>query len=105
MPSENVNRDEEYLEILQIIVDTAVELVGRKVALEQARRSPVELDTDGTVEGYYGDGMTATNLLIEQIESVVGASIADSRLKHALEKQGTEEEYALLPERIRPVET
>lgn len=103
MPSTNMNRDEEYLEILQIIVDTAVKLVGKKIALERVRRSPVELGTNKTVDGYYGDGMTATNLLIEQIESVVGESITDSRLKHALKRQEKEENYSLLPERVRPV--
>ncbi|MFB6076836.1 MAG: hypothetical protein ABEK12_01750 [Candidatus Nanohaloarchaea archaeon] len=90
-----------YLDILQHMIDAMAEFVGDKVALKYARQAPLDIDPDGTVNDFYGEGGQAVSILLGKYEDYMGASVADARLRSAL-RDLPEDRHDLLPERIRP---
>lgn len=97
-------QDDAYIRILQEIIDGQASFLGRKLALKQARRAPIEIDSEGSVTGFYGDGKNAVDILVTTFETVVGEDVADRKIRNHLRDTIDSEEYALLPERVKPME-
>ncbi|MCJ7429399.1 MAG: hypothetical protein MUP66_03325 [Candidatus Nanohaloarchaeota archaeon QJJ-5] len=92
-----------YLDAIQQIIDQIRALFGRKIAIGYARRSPLEVTADGSVEAYYGKGHKALLVLTEQIEQDMGKTVADNQIREAL-KGTNPKHWELLPTDIRPEE-
>lgn len=98
---EENNETEFYLTTINAILDEFTSLIGTKTTMIQARKAPLQIDADGTVTGFYGDGAEALDILTQQFEEVFGTTMARTRIQVALEEVA-ETEDERLPERIRP---
>lgn len=95
--------DEElYLDVLNAIVAYETELLGKKAALLQARKAPLDINVDGQVEGFYGEGRKAVDILVSQYETVFGRATADAGIRRTLDDVVPEENVDMLPERVHP---
>ncbi|MDY6777584.1 MAG: hypothetical protein SVU32_02890 [Candidatus Nanohaloarchaea archaeon] len=56
-------RQEYYLDTIRGIVEEQKEFLGEDVAIKQARQAPLIIDADGNVEGFYGKGEDALEIL------------------------------------------
>lgn len=96
--------EEKYLGLLRAIIKKQESLLGRKVAQGKARSAPLEINPDGEINDYYGKGENAVELLIKQYEEVWGKEAADKKLKRVVRKELGQQDYNMVPERIRPQE-
>lgn len=96
--------EETYLNLLDTILQHHIELVGEKVALTAARRSPLEIDTEGSVKGFYGEGAEALDILTEQFIEMAGPEVTLSRIRSIVREELDESDYEAIPERIIPQE-
>lgn len=62
------DRQEYYLDMLKDIVDEQKEFLGPEVALKQARKAPLQIDSEGRVVGFYGKGENALDILQSYVE-------------------------------------
>jgi hypothetical protein len=69
---EQVKEKETYVKILNEMIKVMSELLGSKVALICARRTPLIINPEGKVEGFYGEGKLAVEILLKQYEEVIG---------------------------------
>lgn len=61
MPEEN--RQEYYLDVMARIVEKEKEALGEEVALKWARKTPLKINADGEITGFYGKGEDAVEIL------------------------------------------
>jgi hypothetical protein len=94
--------EETYLHLLDTILQHHIDLVGEKVALTAARKAPLEIDTEGTVTGFYGDGREALDILTDLFIEMAGQEVTLSRIRSIVEDELDEQDYDTVPERIRP---
>jgi hypothetical protein len=60
---EEENRQEYYMDAIKRIVDEEKEALGEKVALKWARKTPLKIDEEGEITGFYGKGEDAVEIL------------------------------------------
>lgn len=87
-----------YLEILQAILDSMVNFIGSRIALTAARKAPLNIDPEGKIVGYWGEGEVVVDILLKQYEAIMGGAcypIIKKALKPIVEKV-----FVKLPERI-----
>ncbi len=92
-----------YNTILQTIVDRMNALLGQKISLTQARKAPIEIGSDGTVQEFYGDGRSAVRILFEQYTEYTGELVARNQITRALEQIDDDLEE-LLPDNLTPAD-
>lgn len=90
-----------YLEVIRRTIKAVENFFGQKVAYKYAMQAPLEIGPDNEVHAYYGKGLNALKVLIENYEGHMGESVANSQIRSAMEDL-PEEDMGLLPERIRP---
>lgn len=61
-------RQEYYLDTIRDIVEDQKEFLGPEVALKQARKAPLRIDSEGDVVGFYGKGENALEILQSYVE-------------------------------------
>lgn len=93
-----------YCDVLTDIIDNVGKFYGYEHALMQARHAPLVINSEGEVQGFYGTGRKATDILITQMEREFGADVIEMRLGIELQEKVEEDRYELLPERIREKE-
>lgn len=98
-PAEQADDRAQYLKILQIIVERFKNFSGQKAALSRARKAPLDIDADGNVTGFYGEGEKAIDVLSRQYEAFMGVEAADRKIRKAMV---VIDNPSLLPERLRP---
>jgi hypothetical protein len=96
------DRREFYMEVSQEIIDSMEVLYGYQEIISLARETPLKVDQDGDIRGYYGPGRVALEILLEKVEEDVGKEPADSRIASRIEKKFGEERDELLPTRVSP---
>lgn len=94
--------DQFYIDVIQRTVYGFAEIFGEKVALENARKAPLNITVDGQVTGYYGSGKEAFDMLVQQYESMFGKDVADRKVRNMLHGTVSKDEKHLLPERLQP---
>lgn len=99
MMSERPSEDDQYLALMQRIIEEMRGFLGAKAALKVARKAPLTIDADQNVQSYYGTGENALQILIEQYENYLGRTVADNRIRKAV--NGTDH-TKLLPDRLKP---
>lgn len=99
-----MSEEEKYLSLLRAITRKQESLLGEKVAEGKARSAPLEIDPEGKIKRYYGEGEKAVELLIKQYEDVWGKEAADKKVKRVVRKELDSEDYGLVPERVKPEE-
>ncbi|MEM5847057.1 MAG: hypothetical protein QXE97_03100 [Candidatus Aenigmatarchaeota archaeon] len=72
-----------YIKILNKMIEVMTELLGEKIVLICARRSPLLLDEKGKVKTFYGEGEIVVGILLKQFESIVG-SVCHEPIKKAI---------------------
>jgi hypothetical protein len=60
---EEENRQEYYMNVLERIVDREKEELGEQVALKWARKTPLKVNENGEITGFYGKGEDAVEIL------------------------------------------
>jgi len=57
------NRQEYYLDLMKRIVDEEREVLGEEIALKWARKTPLKINADGEITGFYGKGEETLEVL------------------------------------------
>ncbi len=57
------NRQEYYLDLMKRIVDEEREALGEETALKWARKTPLRINADGEITGFYGKGEETVEIL------------------------------------------
>lgn len=57
------NRQEYYLDLMKRIVDEEREALGEETALKWARKTPLKINSDGEITGFYGKGEETVEIL------------------------------------------
>jgi hypothetical protein len=91
-----------YRRVLRETVDDLERLMGEKVTLQQARKTPLEIDAEGEIVDYYGSGKTVLSLLVGRFEEVLGEEAAEHKIRKTMSRVVDEADYDKLPESIRP---
>lgn len=99
-----MSENDRYLGLIRAIVDNQEKMEGKKVAIGKARSAPLQINADGEIEKYYGEGENALDMLIQQYEQVWGEKVADRKIRNTIRKELEDEEYEKVPERVRPSE-
>lgn len=87
------------------VVGTFIGMLGEKTALMNARKAPLEIDKDGTITDFYGEGRQVLSILTEQYAAVFGEYVARRKVRKALDDIVDEETEQLLPDDLQSVET
>lgn len=104
MPSKDQKNHDQYLSIFETVLDSQRQLLGDKVALKYARKTSLEINPDGELTGFYGDGESVLEILVQQYEDVWGEEVADRKIGRELKAELPEEQHHLLTEDLRQVE-
>lgn len=59
-------------EVMEAILNSQKEFVGDEQAIAAARKSPLRIDTEGNLTGYYGKKEIATELILKSFYSQTG---------------------------------
>lgn len=94
--------EDKHLHLIKAIVKNQERLEGKKVAIGRARSAPLQIDSEGEIKQYYGEGKNALDLLIQQYEEVWGQNVADKKIRNTVQKEFEPEDYSEVPERVRP---
>lgn len=62
------NRQEYYMDVLKRIVENEKDALGEEVALKWARKTPLKINEDGEITGFYGRGEDAVEILRKYTE-------------------------------------
>lgn len=57
------NRQEYYLDVMERIVEKEKDALGEEVALKWARKTPLKINPEGELTGFYGKGEDAVEIL------------------------------------------
>lgn len=57
------NRQEYYLKVMERIVEDEKDALGEEVALKWARKTPLKINAEGEITGFYGKGEDAVDIL------------------------------------------
>lgn len=90
-----------YLDLIQQIIDEMRRFSGEQVALKYARKAPLDIAADGTVEGYYGEGINAVTTLLERYDDYMGEHYTNTRIRRVTDDLPPDKQD-LLPERLQP---
>lgn len=104
MSSKNQESHDQYLSIFETVLETQKQLLGKKVALKYARKTPLQINSEGDLTDFYGDGKSVLEILVEQYEQVWGKDVADRKIGRKLKSELPEENHDLLTEELRDVE-
>jgi hypothetical protein len=63
MPESSEGRQEYYKEAIEDIVEEQKDFLGEELALKQARQAPLNIDSEGKVQDFYGKGEDALEIL------------------------------------------
>ncbi len=94
-----------YEKAIDRIIDTFIDLLGRKTALMTARKAPLEINKDGDVTGFYGEGKQVLSILTDQYADVFGKTVARRKVRQAIEDMIDDETREHLPTKLRTIET
>ncbi|MFQ3308632.1 MAG: hypothetical protein ACI977_000875 [Candidatus Nanohaloarchaea archaeon] len=95
---------EKYERIFNIILESQKNMLGQKVALKYARKTPLNITPGGELQGYYGEGKSVLNLVMAQYEQVWGKEVAERKIGRKLKDELSEDYYELLTSELREVE-
>lgn len=104
MEEESEEEREKYKNIFDIILETQKKMLGDKVALKYARKTPLEIDMSGELEDFYGEGESVLEIVVGQYEQVWGEEVADRKIGRKLKSELPEEDYDLLTQELLDVE-
>ncbi len=65
----NKKKQDYYIDLIERLVDDQKDFLGDEVALKQARKAPLRIDSQGNVEGFYGTGEAALETLRSYTEN------------------------------------
>lgn len=104
MPSKDQEDHDQYLSIFETVLDNQKQLLGEKVALKYARKTSLEINPQGELTGFYGEGQSVLEILVQQYEQVWGEEVADRKIGRELKSELPEEKHNLLTEDLKEVE-
>lgn len=105
MPGDTDEEHEKYLHVFNIVLKSQKQLLGDKVALKYIRKAPLELDLDNHIVDYYGKGSDVLDILVDQYEEVWGDEVADRKIGRKLKAELDEEDWGLLTDDLRAIES
>lgn len=94
---ESCKETEVCIELLSSIIDKIAEMFGKRIALSDARKLPLQLSPEGEVTGYYGEGKTVLKLLVKAYEKDMGKACYPW-IKKELEKVKEKEDVEISEE-------
>lgn len=59
-------------EILEAILESQKDFIGKRQALSAARESPLEIDREGNIQDYYGEEEIAIEILLQRFYERTG---------------------------------
>lgn len=69
---DEIDEKDFYLSLIKEIIDDQNNMIGEKVAMQKARPSPLEIDKEDKINGFYGGLMTSlTKFQISMVRSRV----------------------------------
>lgn len=91
-----------YLSFIRDLIAEQEAMLGRNVALQKARSAPLEIDKDGNINDFYGQGEDVLETLVQQFGGVWGEDVAQRKVRDTVRGSVPEEKYDLLPEYMIP---
>ena len=64
------DNNEFYLDLMKDLVEDQKKMLGEQVALQKARGTPLEMDKDGDITGYYGKGEDVLETILRKYGEV-----------------------------------
>ncbi|PSH01096.1 MAG: hypothetical protein BRC30_00060 [Nanohaloarchaea archaeon SW_7_46_7] len=96
------DNNEFYLDLMKDLVEDQKKMLGEQVALQKARGTPLEMDKDGDITGYYGKGEDVLETILRKYGEVWGDAVARRKMRKTVSKNISEENYEQLPDYMRP---
>lgn len=91
-----------YEDAIEHVIDRFIDLLGEKTALKYARQAPLQIDKDGSVTAFYGEGDEVLSILTDQYSEVFGRTVARGKVRSALADIVDEDDLDRVPDAIRP---
>lgn len=99
---DKMDEKEFYLNLIREIVDDQRNMIGNKVAMQKARASPLEIDKDDEITGFYGRGENVLNTISDKYGEVWGEKVARRKMRRTVRENVDEEHYELVPDYMVP---